>query len=69
MFSLREFLMKGFKNAIGRMADYWVIFNATGYHEKGALTTDDLSELQTLIDEKNTPTEEVTIEGGIPAEV
>lgn len=69
MFSLREFLMKGFKNAIGRMADYQVIFNATGYHEKGALTTEDLAELQTLIDEKNTPTEEVTFEGEIPTEV
>lgn len=69
MFSLREFLMKGFKNAIGRMADYQVILNATGYHEKDVLTTEDLAELQTLIDEKNTPTEEVTIEGEISAEV
>lgn len=69
MFSLREFLMKGFKNAIGRMADYQVILNATGYHEKDVLTTEDLAELQTLIDEKNTPTEEVTFEGEIPTEV
>lgn len=53
MFSLREFLMLGFKNAVGKMADYQIILNATGYYEKNVLTTDDLAELQTLIDEKN----------------
>ena len=57
MFSLREFLMKGFKDAIGNMADYQIILNATGYYEKNVLTEDDLSELQALIDEKNTPVE------------
>lgn len=55
MFSLREFLMKGFKDAIGKMADYQVILNATGYYEKNVLTTEDLAELQRLIDQKNTP--------------
>lgn len=55
MFSLREFLMKGFKDAVGNMADYQIILNATGYYEKNVLTEDDLSELQSLIDEKNTP--------------
>lgn len=53
MFSLREFLMLGFKNAVGKMADYQIILNATGYYEKNVLTTDDLAELQALIDEKN----------------
>ena len=57
MFSLREFLMKGFKDAVGNMADYQIILNATGYYKKGVLTEDDLSELQALIDEKNTPVE------------
>ena len=55
MFSLREFLIKGFKDAVGNMADYQIILNATGYYEKNVLTEDDLSELQALIDEKNTP--------------
>lgn len=55
MFSLREFLTKGFKDAVGNMADYQIILNATGYYEKNVLTEDDLSELQALIDEKNTP--------------
>ena len=57
MFSLREFLMKGFKDAIGNMADYQIILNATGYYEKNVLTEDDLAELQSLIDEKNTSVE------------
>lgn len=57
MFNLREFLMIGFKDAIGKQADYQVIMNATGYYEKNVLTTDDLAELQTLIDAKNAPAE------------
>lgn len=72
MFSLREFLMKGFKDAVGNMADYQIILNATGYYEKGVLAEDDLAELQALIDEKNTPVEvseppiEITETGEIP---
>ena len=57
MFSLKEFLMKGFKDAVGNMADYQIILNATGYYEKNVLTEDDLAELQSLIDEKNTSVE------------
>ena len=59
MFNLREFLMRGFRDAVGKMADYQVIMNATGYYEKNVLTTDDLAELQSLIDEKNTPPAEI----------
>ncbi len=62
MFSLREFLMKGFKDAIGSMADYQIILNATGYYEKNVLTTEDLAELAALIDEKNTPIDDADIE-------
>ena len=60
MFNYREFLMQGFRNAVGKMADYQVILNANGYYEKGVLTEDDLSELQELINVKNTPVTEVT---------
>lgn len=45
MFSLREFVKKGFLDAIGKMADYQIILNAAGWHEKGVLTEDDLSEI------------------------
>ena len=58
MFNYREFLMQGFRNAVGKMADYRVILNANGYYEKGVLTEDDLSELQELINIKNTSAEE-----------
>ena len=53
MFDYREFLMTGFKNAVGKMADYKVILNANGYYEKGVLAEDDLAELQEMIDAKN----------------
>lgn len=57
MFSLREFIMTGFKDAVGKMADYQIVLNATGYYEKNVLTTDDLAELQQLIDSKNSTAE------------
>ena len=53
MFNYREFLMKGFKNDVGKMADYQVIFNANGYYEKGVLVEEDLAQLQDIIDQKN----------------
>ena len=45
MFSLRDFVKKGFLDAIGKMADYQIILNAAGWHEKGVLTEDDLAEI------------------------
>lgn len=58
MFDYRNFLMRGFKDAVGKMADYQVIFNANGYYEKkGVLTEEDLAELQEMIDAKNAPSE------------
>ncbi len=54
MFNYRNFLMTGFKDAIGKMADYQIVLNANGYYEKGVLTEEDLAELQTLIEAKNT---------------
>ena len=60
MFSLKEFVKSGLLKAVGKMADYQVILNANGYYEKGVLTEDDLSELQELINVKNTPVTEVT---------
>ena len=53
MFNYRDFLMTGFKNAVGKMADYQIILNANGYFEKGVLTEADLAELFGLIEEKN----------------
>lgn len=61
MFNYREFLMQGFRNAVGKMQDYQVILNANGYYEKGVLTEDDLAELQGLINAKNAPQKEAEL--------
>ena len=49
MFNLREFIKSGFLKAVGKMADYQIILNAVGWHEKGVLTEDDLAEIQSAI--------------------
>lgn len=49
MFSMREFVKDGFLKAVGKMADYQIILNAAGWHEKGVLTEEDLAEIQTAI--------------------
>lgn len=54
MFSFREFLKKGFISAVGKMADYQIILNASGYYEKGVLTEDDLAEISAKIEEQYT---------------
>lgn len=59
MFSLREFIKRGFLDAVGKMADYQIILNASGWYEKGVLTEDDLAEIQTAIEESHKPVEPV----------
>lgn len=53
MFNMRNFVKDGFLKAVGKMADYQVILNAAGWHEKGVLTEQDLAEIQTAIEAKN----------------
>lgn len=62
MFNLRSFLMRGFRDAVGNMADYQIILNATVWYEKNVLLEEDLSELQELIDKKNNPVETESLE-------
>ena len=50
MFNLRNFVKKGFLNAIGKMADYQIILNAMGWYEKGVLMEEDLEEINDKID-------------------
>lgn len=52
-FNMRDFVKKGLLDAVGKMADYQVILNAAGWHEKGVLTEEDLAEIQSVIDAKN----------------
>ena len=62
MFSLRAFLKKGFLDAIGKMADYQIILNASGWMEKGVLTEDDLAEINAAMEAYVPPAEDETIE-------
>ena len=54
MFSLREFIKKGLKLAIGNKADYEIILNSASWLDKGVLTEEDLAEINAEIDSKNT---------------
>ena len=49
MFILKEYIKKGFLEAIGKMGDYQIILNSAGWFEKGVLTEDDLAEIQKAI--------------------
>lgn len=49
-FNLREFIKKGLLDAVGKMADYQVVLNAAGWHEKGVLTVEDLEEINASIE-------------------
>ena len=51
-FSLREFIKKGFLDAVGKMANYQIILNVTGYFEKGVLLEEDLEEINNKIEEQ-----------------
>ena len=57
-FSLHDFLMNGFRSAIGRQPDWKVYMNSVGWFEKSVLTEEDLAEIQALIDAKNAPAPE-----------
>lgn len=61
MFDYRNFLMLGFKSAVGKMADHQIIFNANGFYEDGVFTEDDLEEIEKLIKEKNADAEKTYI--------
>ena len=52
MFSFEDFVKNGFIKAVGKMADYQIILNAAGWHEKGVLTESDLEEIQAEIDKQ-----------------
>ena len=58
-FDFREWLMIGFKNAVGKQADYQIVENATAYYEKSVLTSEDLAKLKIMIEEKNAKPNEI----------
>lgn len=52
MFNLKEFLMQGLLDAVGKMPDYWVVLNAMGWFEKGVLDEESLSTIQNAVGAK-----------------
>ena len=62
MFNLKDFIKKGLLDAVGKMADYQVVLNAAGWHEKGVLDESDLAEIQSAIEAKNISPEIITEE-------
>lgn len=52
-FNLHDFILKGLKDAIGKMADYQVILNAAGWLEKGVLVEADLEEINKLLEARS----------------
>ncbi len=65
MFSFNKFIKKGLLDAVGKMADYQVILNAAGWHEKGVLPEEDLAQIAAALDEKNAVQEESIPEEGM----
>lgn len=55
MFSMHDFILTGMLDAVGKMPDYWVIFNAAGWQEKGVLTQVDLQKIQQTLELNNIP--------------
>lgn len=60
MFNLREFIKNGLVDAVGKMADYQIILNAAGWHEKGVLLKSDLAVIESLIAAKNAEATQIT---------
>lgn len=57
MFNLRDFILRGLKQAIGNEPEYKIIQLAAGWLDKGVLTESDLQELESLFP-KETETNE-----------
>ena len=62
-FNLRNFIKNGLLNAVGKMADYQVVLNAAGWHEKGVLTEEDLAEINNAIEARK-PVKNIEIVDG-----
>lgn len=52
-FQFRRFIMKGLRDAVGKLDDYQVVLNAAGWYNQEVLLEEDLEEIQRLLDKKN----------------
>ena len=62
MFNLRNFIKSGFILAIGNKPDYEIKLKSADWFAKGVLTEEDLAEIETAIENRNT---ELEIEANI----
>ena len=62
MVDLKEFLKKGFIEAVGKMEDYKIRINSMGWYEKGYLTESDIAEINEAIESQYTVEEEIVEE-------
>ena len=56
MFHLREFVLKGLKQAVGHEAEYKIRDIAAGWLDKGVLQEADLAELDSMFSENEDET-------------
>lgn len=66
-FNFEQFLLNGFLKAVGRMDDYKIILNASGWYDKGVLSDESMAKIQAAIqaqypEEEETTSEETTAE-------
>lgn len=70
-FDFREYIKKGFLEAIGKMADYKIRLNSSGYFDSGVLTAEDLAEIDAKINAQYPQVKEETeesVEGKVIAD-
>ena len=53
MFDLRKFILDGLLCAVGKMAEYRILLNAAGWHEKGVLSEGDLAMIRNAVEAQN----------------
>lgn len=63
-FSMREFVKRGLLDGVGKRAEYLIIRDAAGWHEKGVLELSDLEEIQEALNATGAVLGDVTREGG-----
>ena len=55
MIDIRNYIKKGFLQAIGNMPEYKIRLNSAGWYEKGVLFEEDLGEIEKAIEEHDSP--------------
>lgn len=53
MFDIKNFIMRGLRDAVGKIPDYSIILNASNYYYKGVLSEEDITTIQSWLDECN----------------